>query len=257
MAKLDPWIKVKTVHVLDEYNDLSDKEFRAWIKLMALACRLEHMPTPQQMTDKVHYKTIESLDYALTTHQTTLNDILNEVLKDVQGMLRNREHQKQKMQAYRSGLSNVTGNVTVTLPNREEKIREDKNKHIGKTKKPPFSPPSATDVSDYCKERKNAVNVQTFISHYESNGWMVGKNKMKDWKAAIRTWEQRGGDDGRRGKGNSGGRSGVSYPPEWKGTERPAPLSKAESIAVLDAIREFSGSGPCSGDVPPGMQGGE
>jgi hypothetical protein len=127
MAKLDPWIKVKTVHVLDEYNDLTDKEFRAWIKLMALTCRLEHIPTNQQMTDKVHYKTIESLNDTLMTHQTTLNDILNEVLKDVQGMLENRERQKQKQKEYRARLTPVTNNVTVTLRDREEKRREEKN----------------------------------------------------------------------------------------------------------------------------------
>ena len=42
-------------------------------------------------------------------------------------------------------------------------------------------------------ERRNGVDPQRFIDFYETKGWMVGKNKMKDWKAAVRTWEQRNG----------------------------------------------------------------
>ncbi len=52
-----------------------------------------------------------------------------------------------------------------------------------------FSKPSIDEVKEYCKERKNSVNPQVWYDHYESNGWMVGKNKMKNWKAAVRTWE--------------------------------------------------------------------
>lgn len=52
-----------------------------------------------------------------------------------------------------------------------------------------FAPPSIEEVRAYCIERQNNVNPQRFIDHYESNGWMVGRNKMKDWRAAVRTWE--------------------------------------------------------------------
>lgn len=63
-----------------------------------------------------------------------------------------------------------------------------------------FIIPSLEEVSLYCLERKNQVKPQVFIDHYLSNGWMVGKNKMKDWKAAVRKWEQSnfGGDNGNR-----------------------------------------------------------
>ena len=65
---------------------------------------------------------------------------------------------------------------------------------IGKereSKSKAFTPPSLEDVRAYCGERNNNVDPQRFIDFYESKGWFVGKNKMKDWKAAIRTWEQR------------------------------------------------------------------
>lgn len=54
-------------------------------------------------------------------------------------------------------------------------------------------PKSIEDVRAYCRERNNRVNVDRWYAHYESNGWKVGRNPMKDWKAAIRKWEA---DDG-------------------------------------------------------------
>lgn len=53
-----------------------------------------------------------------------------------------------------------------------------------------FTPPTLEEVKDYCWERMNNVDAQRFIDFYESKGWMVGKNKMKDWKAAVRNWER-------------------------------------------------------------------
>lgn len=52
-----------------------------------------------------------------------------------------------------------------------------------------FIPPTFEEVLSYCNERGNNVDPQKWIDHYTSKGWMIGKNKMKDWKAAVRTWE--------------------------------------------------------------------
>ena len=57
-----------------------------------------------------------------------------------------------------------------------------------------FTPPSIDEVSAYCTERNNGIDPQHFVDFYEAKGWMVGKNKMKDWKAAVRTWEGRQGN---------------------------------------------------------------
>lgn len=59
------------------------------------------------------------------------------------------------------------------------------------TKRKRFEKPSISDIEQYCIERNNNVNAEQFFDHYESNGWKVGKNSMKDWKAAVRTWERR------------------------------------------------------------------
>lgn len=60
--------------------------------------------------------------------------------------------------------------------------------------KPPrasrFTPPTVEEVEAYCRERENLVNPQRFVDFYASKGWKVGNQAMKDWKAAVRTWEQ-------------------------------------------------------------------
>jgi hypothetical protein len=64
--------------------------------------------------------------------------------------------------------------------------------------------PTIQEISDYCKERNNSVDADKWLSYYESNGWMVGKNKMKDWKAAVRTWEKNNFNKGTNNGSNNG-----------------------------------------------------
>lgn len=67
---------------------------------------------------------------------------------------------------------------------------ENENENVVKSRsKKGFIKPTIEEVKLYCKERNNSVSATKWINHYISNGWMVGKNKMKDWKAAVRTWE--------------------------------------------------------------------
>lgn len=65
-----------------------------------------------------------------------------------------------------------------------------------------FSPPVVADVAAYCAERKNGVDAQQFVDFYTAKGWRVGNSPMKDWRAAVRTWERRdtssSGQAGRR-----------------------------------------------------------
>ena len=62
---------------------------------------------------------------------------------------------------------------------------------LKKSKSKKFIPPSLEEVKAYCIERNNNVNAEKFINFYQSKNWMVGKNKMTDWKASVRTWEQK------------------------------------------------------------------
>lgn len=85
----------------------------------------------------------------------------------------------------------ITVDTTVDTQNKNIKniknVKELKNNknNIGR-----FTPPDVIEVQAYCYERNNNVDAQAFVDFYSSKGWMVGKNKMKDWKAAVRTWER-------------------------------------------------------------------
>ena len=72
----------------------------------------------------------------------------------------------------------------------KEKDREIDSSASTTTKRKRFEKPTLSEIEQYCIERKNNVNAEQFFDYYESNGWKVGKNSMKDWKAAVRTWER-------------------------------------------------------------------
>ena len=79
-------------------------------------------------------------------------------------------------------LDNNTGNNTNNIYIDKSKKEKNESKN--------FIKPTIKEISEYCKERKNNIDSEQFFDFYESKGWLIGKNKMKDWKAAIRTWER-------------------------------------------------------------------
>nr|DAV61247.1 MAG TPA: DnaD like replication protein [Caudoviricetes sp.] len=76
----------------------------------------------------------------------------------------------------------------------EKEIKIEKEIHSSAksttTKRKRFEKPTLSEIKEYCIERNNNVDAQHFYDYYESNGWKVGKNSMKNWKAAVRTWEK-------------------------------------------------------------------
>jgi hypothetical protein len=83
-----------------------------------------------------------------------------------------------------------------------------------------FIPPTPSEVNSYCKERKNGIDGEYFCDHYQSRGWKIGKNPMKDWKAAVRTWEKNQ-NNREAGYSNNQEYAGVDAPcyKNWKGNE--------------------------------------
>ena len=80
-------------------------------------------------------------------------------------------------------------------------LKETENTIVFSTKKTTkqqkrFTHPSVEEVAAYCRERKNAVNAEQFCDYYTANGWKVGRHSMKDWKAAVRTWEHKEAEKG-------------------------------------------------------------
>jgi len=69
---------------------------------------------------------------------------------------------------------------------------EDENEIINENvnnKNKKFKIPSIEEIKNYCKERNNSIIPEKFFDFYQAKGWMIGKNKMEDWRAALRTWE--------------------------------------------------------------------
>jgi hypothetical protein len=227
------WIKVLNRHVLFEYDDLRDSEFVAWIKIMALTAYLEHIPTHEQMLKHVHYKTLMSLQDKLNKHSIDLQYVLNKVLIDAQYVHNRRETWKKNKQQYRDDKKNVSMDVSMdvsSIEKRREDKYKDKEKNInrGKIKRAAFIIPSLEEVTEYCNERKNQIKPSVFLDHYTGNGWMVGKNKMKDWKAVIRTWETRDG-------GNGNGSKNVNTYPNRAGNPRAVSDETERELAEIGA----------------------
>tara|TARA_B100001113_G_scaffold350529_1_gene347858 strand:- start:527 stop:1150 length:624 start_codon:yes stop_codon:yes gene_type:complete len=103
-----------------------------------------------------------------------------------------------RVNIYKQGSKEILTRVITLVNNpRKEKFTDNINININNTnltdsnRKARFKKPSVIDIIDYCKERNNNIDAEAFIDFYESKDWKIGKNKMKDWKAAVRTWERR------------------------------------------------------------------
>ena len=99
-------------------------------------------------------------------------------------------------------------NVRVSDTEKEIDKELDKEKDSDKPQKR-FAKPTLEEVQAYCAERGKGVDAQKWYDYYSANGWRVGKNPMKDWKAAVRTWE-RSGNNGRSKPSNF-----TPYPDEY------------------------------------------
>ena len=82
-----------------------------------------------------------------------------------------------------------SNSTVITSKVKESKVKESLEKVA--TKRTAFVAPSLQEVKDYISEKGYTVDAQRFIDFYEAKGWMIGKNKMKDWRAAVRTWMRR------------------------------------------------------------------
>jgi|TARA_B110000902_G_scaffold248876_1_gene306478 hypothetical protein len=117
----------------------------------------------------------------------------------IQKWLKNLEDNNhiRRVNIYKQGSKQIDTRV-ITLVNTpsKEKLTDNTNINITNTNltdsntKVGFVKPTIIDIKEYCKERKNNVDAETFFDFYESKDWLIGKNKMKDWKACVRTWEK-------------------------------------------------------------------
>lgn len=88
-------------------------------------------------------------------------------------------------------LKNLKYPVKENLKENNININNKENNNINIIIKESFKKPTIEEIKAYCLERHNNIDAEHFYDFYESKAWMIGKNKMKDWKACVRTWEQR------------------------------------------------------------------
>lgn len=93
----------------------------------------------------------------------------------------------------------ANGQMGASAPDRPRTPPKDKTKTETKDKtntlkgnntRSAFTPPTVEEVAAYCRERQNGVDPEQFVDFYSAKGWKIGNQPMKDWKAAVRTWER-------------------------------------------------------------------
>ena len=89
-------------------------------------------------------------------------------------------YQKSQSTINKNVKENTTSNNTTSNNNKKNKQKK-------------FVKPSIKEIQDYCDERKNGIDGESFYHYYESKDWKIGANKMKNWKSAVITWEKRNG----------------------------------------------------------------
>lgn len=208
-----------------------------WFKLLCLAGKQNNggvflmggrIPYTEEMFATIFRRPLNTVRLALHTfHEYGMVDIIDSTVtiphwekhQSLDAYEQSKEKTRLRVAAHRERQKaliesnvtcNVTDDVTVTDCNAVDKIRKEENRgdkqrgdivveDINVPIKPNkrFTPPTVEEVKVYCQERQNEVDAQRFVDYYTSNGWMVGKNKMKDWKAAVRTWEKKDKPHGR------------------------------------------------------------
>ena len=107
----------------------------------------------------------------------------------------------------------------------EQEQRENESARARK-RAAPFTPPSPDEVAAYCRERGNTVDAERFCDFYASKGWMIGNQRKKDWRAAVRTWEKRGETQAAQRDSPGGKEQMLRYTSEER--------KKTYSAAILD-----------------------
>ena len=217
------WIKI-AVNIFDnrkikqiENMPQGDGIIAIWLKILCLAGTINDcgaiyltrdIPYTEATLATEFNRPLPLIQLALSTFQQFgMIEIVNnficisnwEKYQSVDRMVEIREYNRlaqQKSREKRKEL-NAVNDLSMTSQScqgtdKDKELEVDKEKEIECADKPRrFIKPTVEEVTEYCTERGNKINPQSFVDWNESKGWRVGNSPMKDWKAAVRTWEQR------------------------------------------------------------------
>jgi predicted phage replisome organizer len=211
--------KIKQIECLPE----GDAIIVIWVKLLCLAGTIndsgqiyftKEIPYTDQMLANQFGRPLTTIQLALKTfEQFGMVEVIDNILcvsnwekyQSVDRLSEIREYnrlakqkQRQKKKLLQENVKDMSKtsqrcqdtDIDIDIEEDKEEDKENKSVSQAKTRTTRFTPPTLDEVRSYCAERKNSVDAQRFVDYYTSNGWLVGKNKMKDWRAAVRTWER-------------------------------------------------------------------
>ena len=217
------WIKLQTdifdnrkIRQIEHLPD-GDSLIVIWLKILVLAGATNdngniyftpEIPYTDQLLATEFNRPLSTVQFALQTFERFgMIEIINEIIhvsnweryQNVEGMEKVREQNRIRAKRWYDKQktlpdSNVSSNVSLTQSNAPDKELDKEIEKESDKKNKRFAAPTVEEVRAYCKERGNSVDAQRFVDYYGANGWKVGKNPMKDWKAAVRTWEGNGID---------------------------------------------------------------
>ena len=228
------WIKIVTDIFDDEKMLLieslpsADSLIVVWFKLLCLAGKNNNngvflmndkIPYTEEMLATIFRRDINTIRLALKTFEEFgMIEIIDGVItipnwgkhqtldsyekkKERDRLYQEARRAKQRELAEKSSdkSPDKSSDVAISDIDIDKDIEREKKESIKKEKpKRNIIPPTLDMVKEYCEERNNGIDAQRFIDFYESRGWMIGKVKMKDWQAAIRTWESKNKGDNKK-----------------------------------------------------------
>lgn len=188
------WIKIPIDDIL--FTERKEWQTFAIIKYQALYSQLEIKPNEIQLK-----RILTKREYVFIEKNHEIVDNLIE--KAIKSTENKRKSEKIRYNKIKDLDKNLQADCKQTASSPREQVRLDKirldkiREDIGEKSKR-FIPPTIDEVTYYCQERNNGIDAQRFIDFYSARGWIIGKNKMKDWRAAVRTWEGKNKQDNKK-----------------------------------------------------------
>lgn len=193
------WFKVDTNDIL--LGGYTNNQIAIIIKYKALYAQLEKEPNERQLNSFFNKNELKELQNLLNSNQNESKSIQNEIdLKKNHREVDLKKKQKNN-DLVKNSTSNLLSRIDKNIIDKKEKdnltviakesfsfddTQLDLEEAIKKTKR--FVKPTIAEIQDYCRERNKSVDAERFWNFYESKGWKVGKNPMKDWRAAVCNW---------------------------------------------------------------------
>jgi DNA-binding Lrp family transcriptional regulator len=167
---------------LAEETDMSEKTVRNWLKKFENAGQIS-------VKGANKFTLITVINYA------KYQDMPIEKGEQITEQITDQVTEQSTEQITNQSTDQVTDQVTDNRTNKPYINNKKKEKDItnvisSKKEKKGFVPPTVEEVQAYCDERHNFVDPEAFVAFYESKNWMIGKNKMSNWKKAVITWEK-------------------------------------------------------------------